>query len=142
MTALNYPRDPIKDVPELNLPLLLEVLRDYEANPSSFDYDWRSCFAGQTVIRAGGRWLVYKYALLYPTGDDDPDARESFLTDGQQKVVTVGDRAQRLLGLTTAEANGLFIQAEPRSSSEHTYREAIVKILRDRDIDPSVIDRP
>lgn len=142
-TTRNYHVGLTEDVPDLNLKLLIGVYRDFQADPFSFGYDWRECFAGHAAVKAGGEWLKpatsgYGSSLLKPTGDNDPDAK-TWLTNNGTVAVACGDRGQRVLGLTKAEADALFISVDPNRGDD--YRTVIEKILQDRQIDPGVLDR-
>lgn len=108
--------------PTLNRELLLEVLGKIEANPELHDQNtWRMqtdcgtvmCFAGWTCELTGATWSTPTAAAIVadPQVDDRTSVYKIYDRRGDLvSYVSVGDRAQRVLGLTRHEAMKLFYE--------------------------------
>lgn len=96
----------------INVPLLRKTLEHIEAHPEEWNQGvWlcatSACFAGHAVVLAGGEWVEIEHAVFVRADADDNPADLANVDDKGQ-VVTVADRAQRILGLSWREARILF----------------------------------
>lgn len=103
----------------INVTLLKQTLAHIEANPS----EWKQtryrcgsglCFAGWAVQLAGGRWFSDPDATLSEALIAEPDDLTSGTfpaPDGSQRLVWVGNRAERVLGLSDDQSSDLFYAA-------------------------------
>lgn len=104
-----------------NVDLLNRTLAHIEANPDEWDqHTWRRktecgtamCFAGWAVTFSGGQWTEPAVEIPDPIGYD----RSHFLTaepedyadEACNAAIPVDDRACRVLGLTSKQADRLF----------------------------------
>lgn len=98
-----------------NVALLRETLAHIEAHPGEWDqsvYRCQTglCFAGHAAVLAGGRWAdpggqTHPTSLVAEPADD---ADRTYAVTGFGPVTHVADRATRVLGLTTDQADDLF----------------------------------
>lgn len=107
MTALSTEGEPMP-----NVPLLTKTLDHVENHPEELDSRiWLcgtiGCFAGHASLIDGGQSVGTEYGgdLLHAVPDDDP--ADVMLIDGAW-VVSVRNRARRILGLSRADAKRLF----------------------------------
>lgn len=97
----------------INAPLLRKTLEHIEHHPEEWKQDrWRCgsgmCFAGHAATIAGGRFLADTDLLV--AEDDDPPEDVGQFCNGH-RCVAVGDRAERVLGLTFDDRDRLFDSA-------------------------------
>ncbi|MEU4577463.1 hypothetical protein [Nonomuraea sp. NPDC023979] len=99
----------------MNTELLRDTLAHIDANRAEWrQSNWRMCFAAHAALLAGGRWATEPGGpvdfLLKP---DSGDAAASVVVadvDGRQvRGVPVAARAARVLGLSEAQAERLFL---------------------------------
>jgi hypothetical protein len=92
-----------------NAPLLLKTLHHIEAHPEEWNQeiwlcDTTACFAGRAALLDGAEPIGRVDLLARP---DDPQQHIYYFAD-DLRVVTVRDRARRILGLTKRQAGALF----------------------------------
>lgn len=93
-----------------NVALLKQTLAYIEAHPEEWDqevYHCRSaaCFAGHAATLDGGEWMHADSEYLAARSDDPADDTRAY---SGGRATWVFYRAQRVLGLTRAQAHGLF----------------------------------
>lgn len=102
----------------MNVDLLLRTLRRIEANPEEHDQNtWRCgtrmCFAGHAATAEGGIWFKNSQYLFARNSDPLNDVVSVVGTNGDRvQAIRAQDRARRMLGLSSGQADLLFLTCE------------------------------
>jgi len=105
----------------INTELLVGTLHDLDRNRAEWrQSQWRSCFAARAAILDGGEWAFPELDLWWLTArDDDPDDDVRMVSPKPRakkvRCVHVRDRAARVLGLASDQADRLFFSTNALS---------------------------
>lgn len=97
----------------VNVPLLRKTLEHVESHPEEWTQDiWlcrtSACFAGHAVLIDGGKWGETENSVFVRAEPEDDPADVRTPIAGEGPMVTVPERARRILGIGYTDSRRLF----------------------------------